>query len=189
MADGSRFSLQPTDFPPEPTPATPADGQGRRSAPDAVWAEVRADYLAGRSGPEVCRRHGVRLSTLRDRAAREGWRRADQPWTPPNRLDPWDEGLQLEASVGGDLDEIEPRELSFVANQRMMRAVLRGHAAEALRWSRVREIMKLDAADLERFIEQEEAYEIRHAATVASDASDSSDGILGSVGECPPALD
>ena len=45
----------------------------------ALWAAAKADYLAGGSGPEVCERYGLILRTFRDRAAKEGWRRADQP--------------------------------------------------------------------------------------------------------------
>ena len=46
-------------------------GRGVACAPDAVWARVREDYLAGRSATECCRRHGVGLTSLRNRAARE----------------------------------------------------------------------------------------------------------------------
>lgn len=60
-------------------------GKGR-SAPDEVWGRVREDYLSGLPGIEVCRRHGVGLTAMRNRAAREGWRRTDQPWTRPT---PW----------------------------------------------------------------------------------------------------
>ena len=144
MADGS---------PPNPhlRPANP------RSAPDAVWDQARADYLAGAPATEVCRRHGVGLTALRNRAAREGWRRSDQPWTPPNRLDPDDEGRRLEEAVAGDLDRVELHQLAFVASRRMMRAVMRGDAAEALRWRRVRLMLEEEAAEFERFVAQEEA--------------------------------
>ncbi|WP_125255596.1 hypothetical protein [Brevundimonas fluminis] len=127
-----------------------------RIAPDAVWAQARADYLAGLSAPQVCRRHGVGLSTLRDRAAREGWRRVDQPWTPPDRLDPDDEGRALELSVDGDLDRVDPRQLSWVAARRMMRAAMRGDAVEALRWRRVRLAMDAEEAELARFLAAED---------------------------------
>ena len=49
-------------------------GKGR-SAPDEVWGRVREDYLSGLPGIEVCRRHGVGLTAMRNRATREGWRR------------------------------------------------------------------------------------------------------------------
>ena len=149
--------------------------------PDDVWAAVRDDYLAGMSAPEACRRHGVGLSALRLRAAREGWRRTDQPWTPRSRLDPDDEGAELEARVGGDLDQVELRDLSYVASRRMMRAVLRGDAAEALRWRRVQDAMDAEAAELDRVMDQEAS--IRHMQgdshrPDAVDAVDASDGVF-----------
>lgn len=131
------------------TETLPALGRGRIAAPPEVWARVRDDYLAGMSGTDVARRHGVPISALRRRAAGEGWRRIDQPWTPPNRLDPLDEGLELEDRVEGDLDRIEMRELSYVAHRRMMRDVLRGDAAGALCLARAghAELDALDAAE------------------------------------------
>jgi hypothetical protein len=151
---------------------------GRQSAPEEVWARAREDYLAGMSAPGVCRRHGVGLTTLRKRAAREGWRRADQSWRPPNALDPWDEGLALEDRTDGDLDRIEMRELSFVAHRRMMRAVLRGDAAEALRWRRVSLAMDEEEAVIERWLAQDEAIRIERAgqAELADDLADKADG-------------
>lgn len=150
---------------------TPANGQ--RSAPDEVWAQVREDYLAGVSAPECCRRHGVGLTALRKRAASEGWRRADQPWAPPVRLDPWDEGALLEDRVAGDLDKVELRQLEFVADRRMMRAVLRGDAAEALRWRGVRAVLEADAREMDRLIAEDEA--LRWAHGEAHDAHDVND--------------
>ena len=154
---------------PDGAPAIPANGQ--RSAPDEVWAQVREDYLAGISAPECCRRHGVGLTALRKRAASEGWRRADQPWAPPVRLDPWDEGVLLEERVAGDLDQIEMHELEWIADRRMMRAVLRGDAAEALRWQRVHAFLATDAREIERLVAAEEAMEcVRREAHDAHDA-------------------
>ena len=176
------------------------EGHGRLVAPDEVWAAVREDYLAGLSAPEVCLRHGVRLTAMRNRAAREGWRRSDQPWSPVNRLDPDDEGVELEARVGGDLNKVELRELSYVATRRMMRAVLRGDAAEALRWRRVRDAMDAEDAEMERLMEQEDAIwasrrdhaeaDAMAAAEVdAVDAVDAVDGVFaptGARGSGPP---
>lgn len=181
------------DFYSPPLQAWREEGHGRRIAPDHVWAAARDDYLAGMSAPEVCHRHGVRLSALRSRASREGWRRIDQPWAPRNRLDPDDEGVELEARVGGDLNKVELRELSFVAGQRMMRAVLRGDSMGALRWLRVRDAMDAEEAEIERQMAQEEA--IRAArrgcpapdAADAVDASDAMDGVF--TGADPDALD
>ncbi|MGV8930425.1 MAG: hypothetical protein ACOH1E_11790 [Brevundimonas sp.] len=137
----------------DPSASSPAC----RPAPDDVWETVREAYLAGMSAPECCRRYGVGLTALRKRAARQGWRRADQPWVPHNRLDPWDEGVELESRVEGDLDRIHMRDLSWIAHRRMMRAVLRGDAAEALRWRRVQTVMDAEEAEVARFLEQEAA--------------------------------
>ena len=147
MPDGAHFA-------PALTPAN-----GHRPAPEDIWAQVREDYLAGISAPECCRRHGVGLTALRKRAANEGWRRVDQPWAAPARLDPWDEGVLLEDRVGGDLDKVELRELEWVADRRMMRAVLRGDAAGALRWRRVRGVLEADALEIERRVAEDEALE------------------------------
>jgi len=136
--------------------ATPSP-RGMPGAPDDVWAAVRADYLAGLSATACARKHGVGASTLHARAAAEGWRRADQPWAPPrNRLDPDDEGVALEDQHQGDLDRIGPGDLAWVAERRMMRAVLRGDATEALRWARVHRIMDERHAELDRWIEQDD---------------------------------
>ncbi|MFC5345209.1 hypothetical protein ACETK8_12450 [Brevundimonas staleyi] len=159
---------------------------GRHSPPDDVWTRVRKDYLAGWSARDCCRRYGVGLSALRARAARDGWRRSDRPWSPPDRLDPWDEGADLELRVGGDLDKVEFVELGYIAHRRMMRAVMRGDAAEALRWRRVELTMAEVDAELESDMERFEAIRWRlkddraDDATDpnASDSSDASDGVL-----------
>lgn len=131
--------------------------RGLRCAPGEVWAAVRQDYLAGMSATECCRRHGVGLTTLRSRAAREGWRRQDQAWTPPLRLDPDDEGAELDLQVEGDLDRIGLNDLIYVAHRRVMRAVLRGEAAAALRWRRVQTMLEIDQDEMVRESDREEA--------------------------------
>jgi len=150
---------------------------GHVAAPEEVWAQAREDYLDGLSAPQVCRRHGLNLATLRSRAAREGWRRVDQPWIPPQReaLDPLDEGADLEAEFGGDVNAIEPRLLAALAETRMARAVLRGQAAEALRWRRVRDAMQAEQADFDRFLACEREYEFQHGGAVGPSGPDSSD--------------
>ncbi len=149
---------------------------GRRpSAPDAVWDAVRRDYLAGVSAPECARRHGVGTTALHRRAAQQGWRRADQPWLPSNRLDAEDEGVALEAEIDGDLDRIDPGQLAFIAWRRMMRAVLRGDAAEALRWRRIRMAMDEDQDELDRQILQDDMIIARRADANAADAVDAAD--------------
>ena len=129
---------------------------GRQTVPPDVWDTVKAAYLAGLSGPDCCRRHGVSLSALRNRAAREGWRRSDQLWSPPQSLDPQDEGRLLEERIGGNLDLVEWGELSGVAEGRMMRAILRGDSAEFMRWHKVAEIIEVREAELRRWAEAEE---------------------------------
>ncbi|MGV3578194.1 hypothetical protein [Brevundimonas sp.] len=139
---------------------------GRNRAPPEVWEAVKADYLAGLSGPDCCRRHGVTLSALRDRAARQGWRRSDQPWVSAQSLDPHDEGRMLEEKVYGNLDLIEWSDLSEVADGRMMRAVLRGDAAEFMRWHKVCELIKIRQAEVDRWNEEDEVrgFRLREAA-------------------------
>ena len=48
------------------------------------------------------------------------------------------------------------RQLSFVAWRRMQRAVLRGQAAEALRWRRVRLMLDAETAEQDQEVEQEQ---------------------------------
>ncbi|CAN5229901.1 hypothetical protein BH09PSE1_BH09PSE1_29580 [soil metagenome] len=143
------------------TVAAQASAGRAPAAPDEVWARVREDYLAGMSAPDCCRRHRVGLTALRNRASREGWRRTDQPWSPTNRLDPWDEGVELEREVDGDIERIEYRQLAHVADCRMMRAVLRGDAVEALRWHRLNLILEEREEALQRDLAQDNALALR----------------------------
>lgn len=153
----------------------------RRAAPDEVWQAVRADYMAGLPAHECCRRHGVTMAALRARAARHGWRRIDQPWTPANTLDPTDEGVQLEQRSEGDLDRIDTCELIFVAHRRMLRAVLRGDAAGALRWRRVGKALEAEEAERRRYLCQEEAL---NSARLAEEA-DGADWLRRTPGSLP----
>lgn len=54
---------------------THADAQPPRSA--QTWNQIRADFVAGVSGPVLAERYGVSLRSLRSRAAADGWRRQD----------------------------------------------------------------------------------------------------------------
>lgn len=134
-----------------------ADAGRPKTAPDEVWDQVREAYLSGVPAAECCRRFGVGRTALRDRAARDSWRRRDQVWHPPQSLEPWDEGRDLEQSVGGDLDQLDFSELAYVAIRRMMRAVLRGDAAGVMRWRRVRLIMDAEQAEVDAAVEADEA--------------------------------
>ncbi|HYD26707.1 hypothetical protein [Brevundimonas sp.] len=143
----------------------------RRAAPARVWQAVRADYMAGLPAHECCRRHGVTMPALRSRAARHLWRRIDQPWTPANTLSPDDEGVQLEQRSEGDLDRIDTCELVFVAHRRMLRCVLRGEAAAALRWRRVARVLEAEEAEERRYLCQQETLNSMRVAEEASGAA------------------
>ena len=177
---------------------------GLRAAPPDVWDAVRDDFLAGMSGPDCCRRHGVTLAALRARASRHGWRRADQPWRPPHTLDPWDEGMELEDKIGGDMNMIDFGDLPHVASSRMARAILRGDAVAALRWHRVHQLVQEDDDDLRRWIETEELRQRRaeweadrdarlaaedEAEALAQEGRDSVDSVESVLESHPPATD
>lgn len=148
--------------------SAPSPASGRRVAPEDVWEAVKEDYVDGLSAEQCCRRHGVGRSALYKRAAAQKWRRVDLPWTPPAGLDAEDEGVALAARVDADIDRIEFHELAFVAQARMMRAVLRGDAAAALRWRRVRQIMDAEADEVARELARDE-HLLREAEDPAED--------------------
>lgn len=155
-----------------------ARGGGYRRAPDHVWARAREDYLAGDAAETVCARHGLALSTFRQRARVGGWRREDQ--VDP---EPVDLAFELEAGLP-DYGDIARHALV-----RMNRAVLAGRAPEAAGWMRIhRQMMDLaraaDAAppppkpapapspaNVDEVIVQMREVEsiVREAATVADD--------------------
>ena len=163
--------------------------RGARVAPEAVWKAVRADYLAGLSAADCCRRHGVGLTALRLRAAREGWRRADQPWIPPSTTrDPRDPGRALEEQVHGDMDRVEPQHLLFVAWRRIQQAVIRGDAGEVLRWSKVQALMQAEVEALDRFIEEDAARAFERGEAIYPDDPDDANAFTGPAApRSPPA--
>jgi hypothetical protein len=120
--------------PPQPEPQNGVRGV---QAPGEIWKQIRRDFQAGMSAPACARRYGVGVSTLRARAAEQGWRRMDLPWVAPEPLDADDEGLRLDEATDGDLAQVSFAELAHVARQRMKRAVLSGQGSAALRWRRV----------------------------------------------------
>ena len=91
---------------------------------DETWAEARGDYLTGFTAEEVCRRHDIGLSALRQRARREGWRRHDQ--ADPTPEDDFDV-----------FEDLEPPELVEMAWRRFAAAIARGRGADAARWQRI----------------------------------------------------
>jgi hypothetical protein len=68
----------------------------------------------------------MRVSTLRNRAAEEGWRRQDQPEPEP---------VDLEAELEAGLPDYA--DMAAHALIRLNRAILKGHATEAGRWMRL----------------------------------------------------
>lgn len=102
--------------------------QVRRNLAEMSWAGARADYLAGDTAEVVCERYDLAESTLRRRAANEGWRRVDQPAPSP------EPGLQYD-----DDTPVEPAVLAEQALARVRRAVARGRSGEAGSWMRLYE--------------------------------------------------
>ncbi|MFC0632746.1 hypothetical protein [Brevundimonas balnearis] len=106
----------------DPTPSGDTDQYAVVAEP--VWELARRDYLAGLSSSEVCERYGLARSTLHARAAREGWRRKDQP---PRTVTPF-------IHVTGDLAEATFFDLSEMAVLRLRQSILSGRAKEAAGW-------------------------------------------------------
>lgn len=111
---------------PEPNLNVPPDDspEGHRIRSRTTWLMARHDYLQGDSAEQVCARYGLKVSTLRDRAKREKWRRIDQPDPDP---------------VEDEVDD-SPVDCVALADEAMamVRAALRRRrAAEAASWMRV----------------------------------------------------
>ncbi|MGZ8363826.1 MAG: hypothetical protein ACXW3D_07905, partial [Caulobacteraceae bacterium] len=117
---------------------TPAQSPACRRRPPEVWDRARADYQSGFSGPEVCERYGMGLSTLRARALAEGWRRLDQIGFEPISDEDEDDG---EPAPG-------PEALAARVWAEAARAVRRRRVREAREWTRLwRELQS--AAEIE----------------------------------------
>lgn len=93
-----------------------------------TWAKAREDYLAGAPAPEVCARYGIALSTLRERASKEGWRRADQ--AEPAPFD-----FAAERDADGFLPG--PGPLADDAWMGLLRTLRQDRPREALAWLRL----------------------------------------------------
>jgi len=112
-----------------------ASGYSPRS--ELVWANARHDYDAGLSASDVCARYDLSLSTFRDRARREGWRRAvtlgdaRAPWT--------DEDEE-------DLDT-DPIAMAHAAWRHAARAVAQGDRHAARTWTRLASELRVVATD------------------------------------------
>lgn len=105
------------------TPAATAPAGHRMRSTD-TWDAARAAYLAGEAAQSVCDRFDLGLSAFRDRARREGWRRADAADPDP---EPVEDLLEDDAPLLS-------REQMMEALWRMAaRALRRGRTAEAHR--------------------------------------------------------
>jgi hypothetical protein len=107
----------------------PAPRDGYRVRSEATWAAARRDYLAGDTAEAVCDRYGLKLGTLRSRAAREGWRRCDA-----GDPDPWPDDDDPVEDAAADAPDLAA--MAAQALMRLNRAVRRGRAAEAASWLR-----------------------------------------------------
>lgn len=106
------------NIPPDDTP------EGHRMRSRTTWLLARHDYLQGDSAEQVCARYGLKVSTLRDRSRREGWRRIDHPDPDP---------------VEDEVDD-SPVDCVALADEALMRvraALRRRRPAEAASWMRV----------------------------------------------------
>ena len=107
---------------------TDYDPSGRVIASNDAWVLAREDYIRGDSGPEIAERYGVGLSSLRARAAREGWRRAD---LPEPEFPVHDEALADGAPPA------TPADLAALGWTRPPFSVRRGPLCEARGWPRL----------------------------------------------------
>jgi len=110
---------------------------GYRRASDEVWDLAQRDYQAGDTAADVCARYGLKVSTLRDRAASGGWRRLDTPHAAPDPVD-------LDSDEAADLPDY--RDMARAALIRMNRALKAGRAVEAGSWMRLHEKLMAQAA-------------------------------------------
>lgn len=107
-----------------------ADGSGRRVRSHQTWTAARSAYLDGLSAAEVCARFDLGLSSLRARARREGWRRADQADPDPDLAEHLDE--ELEADGPADFIAMRERAARLAA-----RALAEGDLRRAEGWTRL----------------------------------------------------
>lgn len=133
-----------------PTPDAPASAHAVAHRPrgPAVWARAREEYEDGEPAPGICRRYGIGLSTFRERAAREGWRRRDA-----DELTPAD-AERLDAL--GDVEE-GPHALTLCWG-RFALAVRDGDRLGARAWLRLHRELRGEMRELLEDIELDEAY-------------------------------
>ncbi len=94
---------------------------------EEVWDRARQAYLAGESGPSVCERYGIGLTTFRERASHDGWRRVDMK---ESTLTSGREVLPASAAY---------TDMAAEAGMRLREALARGRAADVVSWMRVQD--------------------------------------------------
>ena len=119
-------------------------------SPASIWANAQRDYLSGETAPRVCERYEIPLSTFRERAKREGWRRCDMEpdLAEPRPLDP--------APPTGEMVEL--------ARRAMADALRRGRPYEARSFMGLMRDLREEA--------RQERREAEHAARLAAEAAD-----------------
>jgi len=182
-----------------------------------TWEMIRAAYLSGLSAPTVAARFGVSVSGLRKRAQREGWTKRNQadwrggapvgppsPWTEPaaapstpapvpipetGDLPPDLAGLHAIAAPPAPLDaaSVARKALSLA-----MRALTRGHSADALRLARAAGLIaKLDETVPQQWeIDDADEVQSRHSALqdlAFNIAGELAEALMAGKGEMLPA--
>lgn len=97
------------------------------------WTLIRAAYDAGESAPVLAARHGVSLSSIRQKARRQGWRRKDA--SGPTAIDDDAEPLEARPAL----------ELADIAWRRMSDAVAGGRLIESVGWFRLHRELRGEA--------------------------------------------
>lgn len=129
-----------------------------------TWARAREAYLQGAPGPELCERFGLGRTAFRERARKEGWRRADQSDPDPD-LDALADEEDEDAPVA------TPGETAELAWRKVARAAKAGRLHESLGWMRLcREAGQLAACGFDADCRRAEAdaRRIRQAADAAT---------------------
>ena len=145
---------------PSPRPA------GRRTCSEEEWAWARADYLDGFAAPQIAAAYGMGVSTLRERAHREGWRRRDQP--------------AAEAGLSVDVEDVteEDQDVSTMVDTAWRRAALAiktGDRLAARAWLRLHEDLLPILREIREIARADDARS--SPVTADPDASDALDGL------------
>jgi hypothetical protein len=139
----------------------PAPRGGYRIRSDETWARARDAYLAGETAEEVAFRFDLSMATLRERARKEGWRRADQD-------DPEAEE-RLDDRWGHISDDEGYASLAERALYQLRRAMAQGRGGAAASWMRVHDRLIARAEIEEARKAKAEAAARRMAETAAAD--------------------